>query len=297
MDEFFSIGRITNKAIVIFATLFATVIASQAVNLGVYDFNRTFLRSNTQAVEHVYISWAKYESGTVSNAMTQAESRNRWLLLSLEPWVDFSISSTGSTLFADIASGKYDLTIFAVCKDIIAAHHPLFVRWGHEMELSSNFGRYPWAGTDAAAYVRAYRRVVTLMKANLPMSTAYFVWSPAGNINCNAYYPGDDVVDYTGCSLYSWSAYDVPRSYDGSFKAFFDPKYARLQIHGKPVMVCELGVEKGDNQAAWFAAARAAFPNYPRLVLVVYFNAKDSVSWWPYGPIPDWSIAPSIFHL
>ena len=297
MDEFSRIGGIFNKAIIILATLFATVIVTQAVNLGVYDFNRTFLSSNTQAIEHVYISWARYKSGTVSNAMTQAQGRNRWLLLSLEPWVDSSISRTQCTLLADVASGKYDQTIFAVCKDIVAAHHPLFVRWGHEMELSSNFGRYPWAGTDAAAYVQAYRRVVTLMKTNLPPSTAYFVWSPAGNNNCNAYYPGDEVVDYTGCSLYSWSAYDVPRGYDGSFKAFFDPKYAQLQIHGKPVMVCELGVEKGDNQAAWFTAAKAVFPNYPRLVSVVYFNSKDSVSWWPNGPLPDWSISPTILHL
>jgi cellulose synthase (UDP-forming) len=273
------------------------VIVSHAVDLGVYDFNRTFLNSNTQAIEHVYIGWARYKSGTISNAMTQAQSRNRWLLLSLEPWADPSISRTQSTLLADVASGKYDQTIFAVCNDIIAAHHALFVRWGHEMELPSNFGRYPWAGTDPAAYVRAYRRVVTLMKANLPTSTAYFVWSPAGNNNCNDYYPGDGVVDYTGCSLYSWSAYDLPRGYSGSFKAFFDPKYAQLQIHGKPVMVCELGVEKGDKQAAWLAAAKAVFPNYPRLVSVVYFNSKDSVWWWPNGPIPDWSISPAIFQL
>jgi endoglucanase len=87
------------------------------------------------------------------------------------------------------------------------------------------------------------------------------------------------------------------RGYDGSFKAFFDPKYARLQIHAKPVMVCEFGVEKGDNQTAWFTAAKAVFLNYPRLVSVVYFNSKDSVSWWPKGPIPDWSISPTILHL
>ena len=268
-----------------------------AVSLGVYDFNRTFVGSNTQAIEHVYISWAGYKSGTVSNAVIQAQSRNRWLLLSLEPWADSSISRNPSTLLADVAVGKYDQVILAVCKDIVAAHHPLFVRWGHEMELSGNFGRYPWAGTDAAAYVQAYRRVVTLMKANIPPKTAYYVWSPAGNNNCNTYYPGDEVVDFAGCSLYSWSAYNVPRGYDGSFTALFDPKYAQLQIHGKPVMVCELGVEKSDNQAAWFAAAKAVFSNYPRLTSLVYFNSKDSVRWWPNGPVPDWSISPTIFHL
>jgi cellulose synthase (UDP-forming) len=289
------IAEIIVKPIIILAMLFAMATSGRAVSLGVYDFNHTFIGSNTQAIEHVYVSWAQYKAGTVYNAVIQAQSRKRWLLLSLEPWADSSISRKANTLLADVAAGRYDQVILAVCKDIIAADHPLFVRWGHEMELSSNFGRYPWAGTDASAYVRAYRQVITIMKANLPASTAYYVWSPAGNNNCNAYYPGDDVVDYTGCSLYSWSAYNIPRGYDGSFKAFFDPKYAQLQIHSKPVMVCELGVAKDDNQAAWFRAAKAAFPNYPRLTSVVYFNSKDSVPWWTNGPLPDWSISRRFF--
>jgi cellulose synthase (UDP-forming) len=282
---------------ILFAALFAMASSSRAVNLGVYDFNRTFGSSNTQAFEHVFISWVRYKTGAVYKAMHQAQGRNRWLLLSLEPWADPAISPNPSTLLADVVAGKYDRALSAVCKDIVAARHPLFVRWGHEMELSSNFGRYPWAGSNAAAYVRAYRHVVTLMKAILAPNTAYFVWSPAGNNNCNTYYPGDDVVDFVGCSLYSWSAYNIPHGYDGSFKGLFDPKYAHLKVHGKPVMVCECGVEKGDNQAAWVAAAKAVFSRYPHLTSVVYFNCKDTVRWWPDAPLPDWSISPTIFHL
>ena len=282
---------------ILLAALFAVASSSRAVNLGVYDFNRTFGSSHTLAFEHVFISWARYKPGAVYSAVVQAQSQNRWLLLSLEPWADPVISPNPSTLLADVAAGKYDRALLAVCKDIVAARHPLFVRWGHEMELSSNFGRYPWAGSNAAAYLRAYRHVVTLMKAMLAPNTAYFVWSPAGNHNCNTYYPGDDIVDFVGCSLYSWSAYNIPHGYNGSFKGLFDPKYAQLKVHGKPIMVCECGVEKGDNQAAWVAAAKAAFSHYPLLTSVVYFNSKDIVRWWPQGPLPDWSISPRIFHL
>ena len=81
----FNRRNIIIKPIIIFATLFAMASSGWAVSLGVYDFNRTFVGSNTQAIEHVYISWAGYKSGTVSNAVIQAQSRNRWLLLSLEP--------------------------------------------------------------------------------------------------------------------------------------------------------------------------------------------------------------------
>jgi len=191
---------------ILLAALFAMASSSGAVNLGVYDFNRTFRSSNTQAFEHVFISWARYKTGAVYSAMDQAQSQNRWLLLSLEPWADPTISPNPSTLLAD-------------------------------------------------------------------------------------------VVDFVGCSLYSWSAYNIPHGYDGSFKGLFDPKYARIKVHGKPVMVCECGVEKGDDQAAWVAAAKAVFSRYPRLTSVVYFNCKDTVHWWPDAPLPDWSISPTIFHL
>src|SRR5271166_3037670 len=119
---------------ILLASLFAMASSSGAVNLGVYDFNRTFRSSNTQAFEHVFISWARYKTGAVYSAMDQAQSQNRWLLLSLEPWADPTISPNPSTLLADVVAGKYDRALLAVCKDIVAARHPLFVRWGHEME-------------------------------------------------------------------------------------------------------------------------------------------------------------------
>jgi len=69
-----------------------------------------------------------------------------------------------------------------------------------------------------------------------------------------------------------------------------------MSLSVKPVMVCECGVERGDNQADWIAAAKAVFSRYPRLTSVVYFNCKDTVHWWPGSPLPDWSISPTIFH-
>ena len=81
--NFYSIGGNMRKTTILLAALLAMASSSRAVNLGVYDFNRTFGSSNTQAFEHVFISWVRYKPGTVDSAMHQAQSQNRWLLLSL----------------------------------------------------------------------------------------------------------------------------------------------------------------------------------------------------------------------
>ena len=118
------------ESAILLVALFAMASSSRAVNLGFYDFNRTFGGSNTQAFEHVFVSWVRYTTGPVYCAMAQAQSKNRWLLLSLEPWADPAISPNPSTLLADVVAGKYDRALLAVCKDIATAQHPLFVRWG-----------------------------------------------------------------------------------------------------------------------------------------------------------------------
>jgi hypothetical protein len=65
------------------------------------------------------------------------------------------------------------------------------------------------------------------MRETATLLAALFAMANAGNSNCNTYYPGDDVVDFVGCSLYSWSAYNIPHGYDG----IISPKLAvRSQI-------------------------------------------------------------------
>jgi beta-mannanase len=285
------------------AAVMITATTHSAVKVGVYDYNQTFMTSTGQTYEHIFLgSWGNlnllYPQQTGNNvaiALANIRGRNRIPLLTVQP---YHISSIGSApnLLSGITKGKYDRTIANLCNQIKAYNGPALIRFGHEMELSGNFGRYDWATSNYKSFIAAYQHAITVFKANLKgISGISYVWSPAGNDNANNYYPGDAYVDIVGCSLYSWSAYNSQYGYSGTFDEYFGWKYPVLSTHNKAVMVCEEGIEKHDNQAAWVAAAKAVYNKYPLLFAVVYFNSVDNWPWWPNGPIPDWSISPSVW--
>lgn len=285
------------------AAVMIAATAHSAIKVGVYDYNQTFLTSTGQTYEHIFLgSWGNlnvlYPQQTGNNvaiALANIRGRNRIPLLTVQPYHISSIGSA-SSLLSDIAKGKYDRTIVNLCNQIKAYNGPVLIRFGHEMELSGNFGRYDWATPNYESFNAAYQHAITVFKANLKgISGISYVWSPAGNSNANNYYPGDAYVDIVGCSLYSWSAYNNQYGYSGTFDEYFGWKYPVLSTHNKPVMVCEEGIEKDDNQAAWVAAAKAVYSKYPLLFALVYFNSVDNWPWWPNGPIPDWSISPSVW--
>ena len=273
---------------------FLSEMAQSATVRGVYDYNQTFTTQTNMAYEEIFVDWNSYTPGTIQSQLSTIYARNRWPILTLQPYHLSSIG-TASSLVSDVAAGKYNGIIAAVCSEIRAYNGPMVLRWGHEMEI--NIGRYDWSTTNYTSYIAAYQEAITTFKSYLSgLPNIYYMWSPAGNSNCNNYYPGDAYVDFCGCSLYSWAAYDKRVGIrNNSFSSLFSPKYALLKIHNKLVFVAEGGVEVQDPQAAWVQAAVAAFPSFPLLTAFVYFNAPDSVAWWSGGPIPNWSISTSIW--
>jgi hypothetical protein len=164
----------------------------------------------------------------------------------------------------DILSGAWDEYIVEWARAVGALGYPVFVRWGHEMNIPS----YSWAGqhafgldgrseyTAAGAcglagcygdpnvadgperYIAAYRRVHDLADPLAP--NILWVWNPnsrdyplAGDApwnQYNNYYPGDDYVDWVGLDGYNWG--------DGSgngygywvgFNELFAPQLTDLQ--------------------------------------------------------------------
>jgi beta-mannanase len=266
------------------------------VNIGVYDYDKTFTTATDLTYDEYFVSWANFKPSSLTALCNASKAKKRWPVVSVEPWCDSRITPNPANLLSDVIAGKYDAAIRELCADLKKYDGPVIIRWGHEMEMTNNFGRYPWAAADYNAYKAAYIHTNTLFRLyTYGMKQVYYVWSPGGNPNCDAYYPGDAYCDFVACSLYSWGAYDNKYGYDGSFANFFTPKYNLLKVHAKPVMVIECGVANTDNQAAWVTAAKASFANYPLLMAAIYFNAPDSVTWWPGGPVPNWSISPLVW--
>ena len=257
------------------------------LNLGAYDLAQT-LTSNPLTYSHIFIDqtndqgWATttYQQTAYQFAET-ARSLGRIPLITIEPFV-------GGDVLTNVASGNTDEQLGVIASDLKRYGGPAIIRWGQECENSA----HPWGNQPPANYIAAYRHVVAYLRAACPGQQLYFMWSPMGNSNCPPYYPGADVVDYVGCSLYEMSSYQYTV---GNFPQLFGPKYSVLSQFNKPMIVAECGVWANDDQDTWISEMKARASSYPLLQGVVYFNAQDSAT-WPNGIVPDWRLKnPSIW--
>jgi len=264
------------------------------VNLGVYDPDATLASSSTIALDHVFVSWLDVDSAKLRGQFDAARRRNRWLMVTVEPWVRDPAADT-VTLFVDIRRGRYDPEIDNVCAILGRFQFPILLRWGHEMETPT--GRYPWAQADAPGYVDAYRYVIGRCRDHV--RELYTVWSPRGDKGLERYFPGRAYADYVGLSVYSLPASD--RDIHGRVRSFaenFGEKYARVRPLERPVMIAELGVEgSAKYRQVWLDEMRRSLVNFPNLKTIVYFNAQDLPGAWEvrYG-IPDWRVPPGVFR-
>jgi beta-mannanase len=261
------------------------------LNYGVYDSHQRFSKAKGVAVEHIFVSWLS-NTDSISSSFQYANERNRWLIITIEP---FAVEGRRSQLLDDVVAGAYDSMIASVCRSIGSLKSSVFVRWGHEMETADL--RYPWSGANGDSYIAAYRHFAARCREDAP--NIYLVWSPKGAPGLAKYYPGRAFVDLVGLPIYELPAYDLDHfGKIMNFRDSFMPKYNRVIAFDRPVMIAEMGVS-GDPkyQARWMADFFRSAQNFPLLRTVVYFNQKDSPAAWPekYG-IPNWTIDPNIFE-
>jgi beta-mannanase len=263
------------------------------VNYGVYDLHERFSQAKGVAIEHIFVSWLSSDaSDQIKASYEYARERNRWLMITIEP---YAVKGSKSRLLNDIVSGAYDSAIDSICRTIGSLQAPMLVRWGHEMETSDS--RYPWSGASGESYIAAYRYFARKCRAAAPK--IYLVWSPKGAPGLGQYYPGRAFVDLVGVSVYELPEYDLDHfGKVMNFRDAFLPKYDRVARFGKSVMIAEMGVS-GDAsyQARWMANFFRNVQYFPLLRTAVYFNGKDTRGAWPkrYG-IPDWTIDPNVFE-
>jgi beta-mannanase len=270
------------------------------LNYGVYDprfepdENRQFANAKRIAIEHIFISWLDFDPLYLSRMHQYASERNRWLLVTVEPYA--KVKATPPERHLDqIISGSYDSVISSVCDSLGKLKTPLFIRWGHEMERYQE--RYPWSGQSPGKFISAYQHFVKSCRKSV--EEAYYVWSPLGDGRLVHYWPNDDFVDYVGLSVYS--LFDRNPTIDSrspSFMEVFEPKYKLASLYERPIMIAELGVAGDPAYQEWWL--RGLFRNtekFPLLKTVVYFNSKDNPGvWGNLGYTPDWRISGGVFE-
>jgi cellulose synthase (UDP-forming) len=260
--------------------------------LGVYDPEHKFAANDNMAIEHIFVDWSNPDTTAyIRQSYEDARRSNRWLMITVEPWT--AKERLPERLLSDIGNGHYDMEIQTVCKTMAALDAPIFVRWGHEMEIPR--GRYPWANNDPANYIRAYRRFVD--GCRIQSSKFLYVWSPAGDSSLHAYFPGEHYTDFVGLSIYECPRCGVrPASGNPSAAEILKEEYQRVQRYRLPVMIAELGIDGDpDHRQAELQRLQETLMQYPLLKAVLYFNAKDTPGAWPVPYVPDWRIEPQFF--
>ncbi len=283
-------------AVIILVIMLYSSRPAQAL-LGVYDPSQTFKPQTVQSIaqspvvtlEHHFVTWRLDNAIELRQALKQAQDNQRIAMISLESWPWNWNKMTDATLLQDIVAGRYDATIDRCFKTIqIHSPKPILLRWGHEMEM---VGQYPWSVANAKAYIAAYRYLFDRAK-QLGVNNILWVWSPAGNANAVEYWPGNDVVDIVGISIYAtpeWhpdGAQTLP-----SFTRLMQQKARAFKPWGKPVLIAEVGVNASpQQQQQWLTQAIRELAQFPQVFGWVYFNQiqPDIV------PLtidrPDWSL-------
>ena len=266
------------------------IVSEESITLGAYDPHGDFADAPGSKVEHLFLPWEDVDLSTLRLADEYAQTRGRTLLISVEPWSwSPDWRQTSQELLHSIKSGSRDANMAAVCSAAAALKSPIIIRWGQEMDETDNqFSWSHWRGVD---YVEAYRRMVNVCKAHL--KSAKYMWSPKGNEGLEAFYPGDDVVDLVGLSIFGLQQYDRDKTgRDQTFSERLAPGYARVVRYGKPIMVAELGYEGDDAYVQnWAESVTKRYPEFPALSAVIYFNDREVYPWPDDYGRPDWRVA------
>lgn len=180
-----------------------------------------------------------------------------------------------------LISGKYDSVIQAMANKLEAARQGRAMQWRPFWEMNGSW--MPWnaakTANDPGKFVAMYRRVVTVGRAAGYRGT--FVWSPNSYSSTrdawnalDAYWPGDDVVDIVGASLYNgFTANGVPWR---EFKEVAGGITAVAVAHDKPLMMSEgSSIEDGaapGRKAQWIRNMFAYLQQTPRWETILWFH-------------------------
>ena len=173
--------------------------------------------------------------------------------------------------YRHILDGGSDPLIARAARRLKAFDRPVLLRWGWEM----NGFWYDWGGrrngNDTEGYVKCFRRLRKVFDAEGADNVSW-VWSPNWESQPreswnrqDAYYPGDEYVDWVGVSGYNLGKERVAR--------LFDPIYTKYADR-KPIMISEVSAKDhgGATKADWITELQRYVEQRPAIGAVVWFD-------------------------
>jgi beta-mannanase len=138
--------------------------------------------------------------------------------------------------------------------------------------------RYPSGpqNNPAVEFIAAWRHVHKIFRAE-GANNVIWVWSPHPAYGFfDAYYPGDDYVDYVGVGTLNYGTVATWSKW-WTFSEIFGTYYHDLAHFKKPIMLTEFGcLAVGGDRAAWFREALMDMPvKYPAIKSLVFFHYSE----------------------
>jgi beta-mannanase len=253
--------------------------------------NETFERHNT--LVGYFTSWADAEGMyTEFNDFLndQISSIGAVPVITWEPWQAEGGTEQPDYSLDSILQGTHDAYIEQFALDVLSFDKLVVLRLMHEF----NGVYYPWAGAnnnnDPGKFILVFQYIVNIFK-NAGANNAQFMWSPnytadsrvpAPSNDIEAYYPGDDYVDWIGVSGYNWGSNPLMQAqgwlsfmeiFNGSqFGSFLS---AMAVAHpSKKVIIAEIGCNNDSaySKADWITEAYESMSGFDNIAGVVWFN-------------------------
>lgn len=189
-----------------------------------------------------------------------------------------------------ISNGACDQYIRAYAQQMKQRGSRFLIKFAHEMNNTAQPWSPPNFGQPPSAFIQMWRRVRNIFKTE-GANNVEFVWAPiyqswpnTPDNGPNAYYPGNEYVDWVGVSGYNYynQLLGAPQPWLG-FAQIFDGILKDFACrYPKPQIIHEFGTVEGPgggtSKSAWIADAFAQMPSYPLLRAVVWYNNRDSVN-------------------
>lgn len=193
--------------------------------------------------------------GDEVNFGTGAQSLEHWAAKSDQLAIQLGVSlkksvgndACGGDHLAAINSHALDGQISSMAVELAALGRPVLLRFGYEFD-NQDCHRY-----EPKAYAQAFRNFAGLLDT-LGARNVQMVWHAWGGapMDINAWYPGDDVVDLVGISLFPLAEMPGKVENVASFAA----------QHKKPLMIAEAAPQTAHpptNAASWSAWYQGVF--------------------------------------
>ena len=279
--------RATRRAAILAALVAGLAAAGQAsacIEVGVYRDQPTSVAQLDKAVGpgvsvlSTYVTVGRQVDPALIN-LAKARKAKLFVTLMMDGGRDGANQAAFSA--TRIAAGRYDAKVRDLARQLKATRLNVILRPMPE----PNTPWYPWSGTvngnTPAAYVRAWKRLRTVVKKN-GGAKIKLLWAPYArsipDTDDNAidqYFPGNTQVDLVGTSGFNFGATGELEWLD-PIDLFQDPYIEIQNLSTKPFWIAETGTTaKGGSKSVWLKRLALLQKSMPRLRGAVLYDVRE----------------------